>query len=192
LNAEQLQAIGWDGFEGLKGAGNRFHYARRTADNRILWGGYDAVYHWGNGVGPEFERDQAMFAKLSTHFLTMFPQLSGIRFTHAWGGAIDTCSRFIPFWVQRGPVASVAGFTGLGVGSSRFAAGVMLDLLDARRTPSSQLEIVRTKPLPFPPEPLRTGVVALTRWSLARADARGGRRNAWLWLLDRLGLGFDS
>lgn len=192
LSAEQLQAIGWDGFEGLKGAGNRFHYARRTADNRILWGGYDAVYHWGNKVGPELERDHAMFAKLSSHFLTMFPQLAGIRFTHAWGGAIDTCSRFIPFWVHRGPVAAVAGFTGLGVGSSRFAAGVMLDLLDGNNSEATRLEIVRTLPMPFPPEPFRTVVVALTRWSLARADARGGKRNLWLWLLDRLGLGFDS
>ena len=192
LTAEQLQAIGWDGFEGLKGAGNRFHYARRTADNRILWGGYDAVYHWGNKVGPELERDHLMFAKLSSHFFTMFPQLDGVRFTHAWGGAIDTCSRFIPFWVHRGPIAAVAGFTGLGVGSSRFAAGVMLDLLDGVESEATRLEIVRSLPMPFPPEPLRSLVVTLTRWSLAQADARGGKRNAWLWLLDRLGLGFDS
>jgi hypothetical protein len=34
--------------------------------------------------------------------------------------------------------------------------------------------------------------VQLTRWSLARADARGGRRNAWLRAMDAIGLGFDS
>ena len=32
--------------------------------------------------------------------------------------------------------------------------------------------MVRTRPLPFPPEPLRFGVVQLTRWSLDRADRK--------------------
>lgn len=192
LTSGQWREIGWDGFEGIKGAGNQFHYARRTADGRILWGGYDAVYHRGNGVGPRFERDDAMFAKLATHFGAMFPQLADVRLTHAWGGAIDTCSRFIPFWVHKGPLAAVAGFTGLGVGSSRFAAGVMLDLLDGWNSAETGLELVRTLPIPFPPEPARSAVVALTRRSLAHADARGGRRSLWLQLLDRLDLGFDS
>jgi hypothetical protein len=52
--------------------------------------------------------------------------------------------------------------------------------------------MVRTKPLPFPPEPLRSAGINLTRWSLDRADQQQGRRNLWLRSLDRLGLGFDS
>ena len=56
----------------------------------------------------------------------------------------------------------------------------------------TRLAMVRRKPVPFPPEPLRTGVIGLTRWSLARADEHEGRRNIWLRTLDRLGLGFDS
>jgi hypothetical protein len=51
--------------------------------------------------------------------------------------------------------------------------------------------MVRRKPVPFPPEPLRWSVIELTRRGMARADATG-RRGAWLRLLDRLGLGFDS
>ncbi len=34
--------------------------------------------------------------------------------------------------------------------------------------------------------------IQATRWSLARADRRGGRRNLWLRALDTAGLGFDS
>ena len=68
----------------------------------------------------------------------------------------------------------------------------MLDLLSGEPTELTELEMVSTKPLPFPPEPLRSAVVNLTRWSLARADANGGRRNLWLRTLDRAGLGFDS
>jgi hypothetical protein len=52
--------------------------------------------------------------------------------------------------------------------------------------------MVRKKPLPFPPEPFAWTGIALTKWSLARADAQGGRRNLWLRTMDRLGLGFDS
>ena len=68
----------------------------------------------------------------------------------------------------------------------------MLDKLEGSKTERTELEFVRHKPIPFPPEPLRFVGIQLTRWSLQRADANQGRRNAWLRLLDRLGLGFDS
>jgi hypothetical protein len=54
------------------------------------------------------------------------------------------------------------------------------------------LKYVRRKPVPFPPEPLRTAVIRLTQRELARADRNAGRRGLWLRTLDRLGLGFDS
>lgn len=52
--------------------------------------------------------------------------------------------------------------------------------------------MVRSRPLPFPPEPARAAGINLTRWSLDRADRNAGRRNLWLRGLDRTGLGFDS
>ena len=58
-------------------------------------------------------------------------------------------------WRSRGRVAYAAGFTGLGVGATRFAAEVMLDRLSGLTTERTRLEMVRRKPLPFPPEPLR-------------------------------------
>ena len=129
-----------------------------------------------------------------SHLLTTFPQLEGIRVTHQWAGAIDTCTRFCAFWAtsHRGRVAHTAGFTGLGVGATRFAADVLLDLLDGVATERTRLEMVRRKPLPFPPEPLASVGINLTRWSLDRADHRAGHRNLWLRTLDRFGLGFDS
>ena len=194
LTEGQWNDLGWHDREGLSDTGNQFHYYRPTRDGRILWGGYDAVYHSGNGFGPQFENDDDSYQRLATHFLQTFPQLEGIRFTHAWGGAIDTCSRFTAFWGTEaaGKVAYVAGFTGLGVGASRFAAQVLLDLLDGHDTTRTRLEMVRTKPIPFPPEPLRTLGIRWTTTSLQKADAKGGKRNLWLRLLDRLGLGFDS
>jgi len=194
LTATQRESIGWQGREGLSDGNNQFHYFRTTADGRILWGGYDAVYYWNNGFGPQLENRPASFARLAEHFFQAFPQLEGIRFTHAWGGAIDTCSRFSPFWgtAHHGKTAYTMGYTGLGVGATRFGAQVMLDLLDNNKTERTALEMVRTKPLPFPPEPLRSLGVNLSRWSLDQADRHEGRENLWLKAMDRLGLGFDS
>lgn len=106
----------------------------------------------------------------------------------------DTCTRFCAFFgtAYEGRLAYAAGYTGLGVGASRFGARVMLDLLAGAPTELTSLELVRSKPLPFPPEPARSLGINLTRWSLARADAHEGRRNLWLRALDRCGVGFDS
>ncbi|MBB0232661.1 NAD(P)/FAD-dependent oxidoreductase [Streptomyces calidiresistens] len=193
LTPEQREAIGWRGRQGLADANNHFHYFRITADHRILWGGYDVVYHFGGGTDESRWQRPETFERLARHFLTCFPQLEGIRFTHRWGGAIDTCSRFSPFFgtAHRGRVAYAAGFTGLGVGATRFGAEVMLDLLAGARTERTAPRMVREKPLPFPPEPVRWAGIGITQWAMRREDATG-RRNLWLRGLDRAGLGFDS
>ena len=70
-------------------------------------------------------------------------------------------------------------------------AALLGDVMPASK-PGSALDYVRTKPVPFPPEPLRWGVVELTQRAMTYADSHGGARNAWLRTLDRLGVGFDS
>jgi len=194
LTAEQLESIGWKDREGLSDAGNQFHYYRMTKDNEILWGGYDAIYNFRGKVRQEYETDAETYAHLAEAFLETFPQLQGIKFTHGWGGAIDTCSRFSPFWgtAYNGRVAYVLGYTGLGVGSTRFGAQVMLDLLDGVENERTQLRMVQKKPMPFPPEPFRFIFIRLTQWSINQADKNSGKRNLWLRFLDSLGLGFDS
>jgi glycine/D-amino acid oxidase-like deaminating enzyme len=194
LSRAQRESIGWRRRQGVGDCANRFHYYRLTQDWRILYGGFEAVYRFGGPVRPDLDDDGEIFAMLSQHFFTTFPQLEGVRFTHRWGGAIDTCSRFSVFFgsAHRGRVVYAVGYTGLGVVSTRFGARVALDLLDGRETEATRLRYVRSKPVPFPPEPLRCGVVQLTRNRLAAADRNAGRRGLWLRTLDRLGLGFDS
>lgn len=194
LTPAQRDSIGWRRRQGIGDSANRFHYYRLTADARILWGGYDAVYHYASRVDPELDQREESFALLAQHFFTTFPQLEGIRFTHRWGGAIDTCSRFFAFagTAHGGRVAYTVGHTGLGVGASRFGAGLALDLLDGVDSEATRLRSMRSRPLPFPPEPLRWAAIELTRNRLAAADRRAGRRGLWLRALDRAGLGFDS
>ncbi|CAN5811097.1 FAD-dependent oxidoreductase [soil metagenome] len=194
LSAEQRAAIGWSNRQGIGDSANRFHYYRLTDDDRILWGGYDAIYHFGGRVRDAYDHRPATYELLAEQFFDTFPQMEGLRFGHAWGGPIDASTRFCAFFgtAQRGDVAYAAGYTGLGVGATRFGAQVMLDLLAGEPTERTELEMVRSKPIPFPPEPLASVGIQATRWSLARADEHQGRRNLWLRTLDRLGLGFDS
>jgi glycine/D-amino acid oxidase-like deaminating enzyme len=194
LSAAQRAAVGWSGREGVGDASNMFHYYRLTRDDRILWGGYDAVYHFGSRIHPDLEQSGRTHDLLAEQFFETFPQLEGLRFTHRWAGVIDTCTRFAAFYgtAYDGRVAYAQGFTGLGVAATRFAADVMLDLLAGEETERTRLRMVRERPVPFPPEPVRFAGVQLTRWSMGRADANGGRPNLWLRGLDRLGLGFDS
>jgi glycine/D-amino acid oxidase-like deaminating enzyme len=194
LSAQQRADIGWRHRQGVADLGSQFHYYRPTAGGRILWGGYDAVYYNGGRITSARDQRPATFARLASHFFETFPQLAGVRFSHAWGGVIDTCARFCAFFgtAHGGRLAYAAGYTGLGVGASRFGGNVLLDLLGGTETERTALAMVRRTPVPFPPEPARSAVIQLTRASLARADRNGGRRDPWLCLLDRLGLGFDS
>lgn len=193
LSAVQKASVGWAHRQGVGDAANLFHYYRLTRDDRILWGGYDAVYRFGSRIDPRLEQGPT-HATLAAHFFTTFPQLEGLRFSHRWAGVIDTCTRFTAFFgtAYDGRVGYALGYTGLGVAATRFGADVVLDLVDGEDTERTRLRMVRERPMPFPPEPLRYAGVQLTRWSLTRADVRDGRRNLWLRALDRAGLGFDS
>ncbi|MGP3961734.1 NAD(P)/FAD-dependent oxidoreductase [Nonomuraea sp. 3N208] len=193
LTPEQWESIGWQEPYGISDIGHQFHYYRRTADNRILWGGYDAIYHYGRSIRAEHEHRPQTHRLLARHFFETFPQLSYVSFTHRWAGVIDTCSRFCAFYglTHGDRVAHAAGYTGLGVGASRFAADVMLDLLSGADTERTRLRMVRQQPVPFPPEPLAWAGIQLTRRAMAGEDETG-RRTLWLRLLDRLGMGFAS
>ncbi|MEU9338565.1 FAD-dependent oxidoreductase [Streptomyces sp. NPDC048290] len=193
LTDAQLAAVGWTGAHGITDAGNQFHYLRKTDDGRVLWGGYDAIYHYGSRTDDALTQRAATFETLAGQFADAFPALADVSFSHAWGGIIDSTTRFCMFagTAARGRVSYALGFTGLGVGATRYGATVMLDLLAGRRTEATSPAMIRRPPVPFPPEPVRWLGIQATRASLARED-EVGVRNTWLRTLDRLGLGFDS
>jgi len=193
LGRDRLDAIGWANRQGVSDSANRFHYFR-LVDGRLLWGGYDAIYHYGSRVDPTLEDRAPTYELLASQLLTTFPQLEGVRCTHRWAGVIDTSTRFAVSFgtLHDGRVSFAVGYTGLGVVASRFGAHVALALLDQPGSELTRLRFVRDRPFPFPPEPFRWLGITLTRRALARADRRDGRRGTWLGLLDRFGIGFDS
>ena len=190
----QRESIGWERRQGLSDANNQFHYFRLTADDRILWGGYDAIHHFGSRVGPELDQRPATFEKLEAQFFRAFPQLEGLRFPYRWGGAIDTTSRFTVTFGQTmgGRVTYALGYTGLGVGASRWAGRRRARLHPAaRRGPPPAAH----RHEPADPVPARAAPLARRRDGPPRArpaDRNEGRRGLILQTLDALGIGFDS
>lgn len=67
LSDAQLASIGWQNRQGIGDVANQFHYYRLTADNRILWGGYDEVYYWRNGLRDELDQRPQTFRTLAEH-----------------------------------------------------------------------------------------------------------------------------
>ena len=195
LSAAQLAAWAGGTGQGIGDAANQFHYYRLTADNRILWGGYDADLPL-RPAGPAPPTTSARRPPtLAAHFFATFPQLEGVRFTHRWGGAIDTCTRFCAFFgtAHGGDVAYALGYTGLGVGATRFGAEVMLDLLAGEPTERDRAEAgeQHARRRSRPSRCAYAGI-QLTRCVPGPRRPAAGRRNLWLRALDRLGLGFDS
>jgi len=197
LTDAQLDKIGW-GKPGARHAlgdeVNMFHYFRLTRDNRITWGGGGAVrYYFNRGIDSRLMDAQARYEQLATEFFEFFPQLEGeVKFTHRWGGIIATSTRFcvVPGVKYNGRLAWAVGYTGHGVSASRFGARIGIELLGYEPSAILNLELVTSRALPWPPEPIRWLAVRFTARELGRADRNGGKRGLWLRLLDALGLGF--
>jgi glycine/D-amino acid oxidase-like deaminating enzyme len=194
LTKAQLRDIGWTGRHGITDSSREFHYYRKTKDDRILFGGFDAVYHRGRKIRPEQDQRPETFRRLADHFFSTFPQLAGIRFTHTWGGVIDMSTQLVAFHgtAKRGRVAYSAGYTGLGVAATRFGAEVMLDLLEGRETDRTRLKMSRRLPIPIPPEPFAYPLIQLMRRAVQKSDRNGGRDGFLLKLAGLFGVGFDS
>jgi glycine/D-amino acid oxidase-like deaminating enzyme len=195
LTDEQLDRIGWGktSRHALADDVNMFHYFRLTKDNRITWGGGGAVrYYFNNGIDNKFMDAPARYEQLAREFFEMFPQLDDVKFSNKWGGIIATSTRFcmVPGVAYDGRLAWSVGYTGHGVGASRFGARIGIELLGYAPSDVIKMQFVTRNSLPWAPEPFRWLGVKLTQMALINADRNGGKRGLWLRLLDRLGLGF--
>lgn len=195
LNQEQLDAIGWHKTRHAIGNNaNMFHYYRVTQDNRITWGGGGAVRYYFN-KGTDFKKYADIperFEQLSKEFFDTFPQLAGLKFSHRWSGIIATSTRFcmVPGATYNNRLAWAVGYTGLGVGATRFGARIGIELLGYQPSEILDMQFVKKTPMPWAPEPFRWVGVHFTHKALEKADANGGKRGLWLKLLDKLNIGF--
>ncbi|HIL96213.1 MAG TPA: FAD-binding oxidoreductase, partial [Pseudomonadales bacterium] len=197
LTDQQLDKINWgkpESRHALSDVNNMFHYFRLTKENRITWGGGGAVrYYFNRGIKTELMDAPARYEQLATEFFEMFPQLQGeMKFSNKWGGIIATSTRFcmVPGVIYNGRLAWSVGYTGHGVGASRFGARIGIELLGYQPTDIIKMKFVTKRALPWAPEPFCWPGVRLTQLALIQADKNGGKRGLWLKFLDLLGLGF--
>ncbi len=192
LSASEREAIGWKREQGVVDARTFFNYYRLTADGRILWGTSEAAYYPGNRVDASCDHSPSHYASLRESFRRHFPPLASLEFPFAWGGPIASTTRLTPFFgTLDGRIAYGLGYTGHGIGSTRVAGKILAHLALERRSPLLELSMVRRKPIPFPPEPLRRLAVAAVTRALRRVDA-GGAAGPILRILEALGIGFSS
>ncbi|HEY7114139.1 MAG TPA: FAD-dependent oxidoreductase [Thermoanaerobaculia bacterium] len=192
LTAGQRAAVGWERRQAVTDARAFFNYYRLTADGRVLFGTSEAVYYSGNRVDASCDHSPAHYRALEESFRRHFPALSGLRFPYAWGGPICSTTRLTPFFGSAGGRLFYGlGYTGHGIGSTRLAGKILAHRALGRPSPLDELSMVRKKPFPYPPEPLRTLAVNAVTRRLRDVDA--GKRPAWLLrALERAGLGFSS
>jgi glycine/D-amino acid oxidase-like deaminating enzyme len=193
LSASQRDAIGWRRRQAVTDARTFFNYYRLTADGRVLWGTSEAVYYAGNRVDEGCDHSPAHYDALRASFRRHFPQLPELRFPFAWGGPICSTTRLTPFFgvAEGGRLFYGLGYTGHGIGSTRVAGKILAHLALGSQSPLLSLSMVRRKPLPFPPEPLRSLAVRAVTRRLQRVD-RGERPGLLLRALEALGIGFSS
>jgi glycine/D-amino acid oxidase-like deaminating enzyme len=193
LSSTQRESIGWKEPYGVSDIDRMFHYYRMTHDDRITWGGGGSVcYYYGSRTDPGVADPRDRFERLSQSFFHTFPQLEGIKFTHRWGGIVASSTRFcvVPGVAYDGRVSWAVGYTGLGVGASRFGARIGLELLGYQPSDILDMQFVRKKAMNWPPEPLRWFGVTMTRHGMMKADRNDGKLGLWMKLMDRFNLGF--
>lgn len=193
LTPAQWEAIGWKGRQGITDGRTFFNYYRPTADGRILWGTSEAAYYRGNRVDEGCDHSQRHYDSLKESWRRTFPQLAGLEWPYAWGGAICSTTRLTPFFGQAlgGRAWYGLGFTGHGLGSTRVAGRILAHLALGRASELLDLALVRRKPFPYPPEPLRGWAVDAVTRDLRKVD-EGRDPSLMLRALERLGIGFSS
>jgi glycine/D-amino acid oxidase-like deaminating enzyme len=179
LSEAQRASIGWAGREGIEDGRSFMHFYRLTPDNRILAGGGPGLVPYGGNM--DHDAYPKAWAHLERFITATFPQLSGIRITHRWGGAFSVTSDSTPQigTLHGGAAVYSIGCTGHGVAMTHMNGRIIRDLVLGRRTELTDLWFVNRRSFPIPPEPIRSLAVravmagmSLDDWWCERGAAR--------------------
>lgn len=132
-------------------------YGQRTADDRLVFGGRGAPYHFGSAVRPSFDREPRVFAALQRELVDLFPAVAPYAVTHRWGGPLGIARDWhasVAYDPATG-VASAGGYVGDGVGASNLAGRTLADLIAGRASALTRLPWVQHRSPRWEPEPLR-------------------------------------
>ncbi len=155
-------------------------YGQRTDDDRLVFGGRGAPYHFASRTKPEYDREPRVFNGLRRTLVDLFPSVADARITHTWGGALgiarDWCASVGLH--QATGLAWAGGYVGDGVGTTNLAGRTLRDLILRRDSELTRLPWVDHRSKKWEPEPLRwLGINAgLRAMTFADAEERLTRR----------------
>lgn len=138
-------------------------YGQRSADDRLVFGGRGAPYHYGSRIRADYDRAPRVFAALRRSMTGLFPTTAHYRITHAWGGPLGVPRDWMPSvgWDHPRGLAWAGGYVGDGVATSNLAGRTLADLVTGRDTSRTHLPWVDHRSPRWEPEPLRAlGVTA--------------------------------
>jgi gamma-glutamylputrescine oxidase len=116
------------------------NYWRKSADNRLIFGG-------GEKYTPDWPSDVKNFVR--ANMIKIYPKLSGVEITHAWGGALGITPTRLPFMRQYGPgIVSASGYSGQGVVLAPYFGRILAQVVQGQM---SQYDLVSRLPIPHFP-----------------------------------------
>jgi glycine/D-amino acid oxidase-like deaminating enzyme len=172
---ELLAEIGWTSQVGIADGREWLYYLRPTDDGRIVIGGGAGSAVYGGRGDSRAANGRMHFAEAPARgLLWMFPQLEGIRFTHAWGGPIDQTPTFVPFYrtLAPGNIHAGLGYSGHGVIQTFVGGHILASTVLDETDEWSTLTVNRPESAFAPPEPLRYPLVRAAAFALERGDVR--------------------
>ena len=116
------------------------NYFRFSPDNRLLFGGTESY-------GYRFPADIA--GKVRKPLEQIFPHLSGIEITHAWGGTLGISMNRMPHFARlSGNVLSASGYSGHGVAMGTFGGKLLAEAISGQ---AERFDLMAQVPTPaFP------------------------------------------
>ncbi|NKB38401.1 MAG: hypothetical protein GKR93_14760 [Gammaproteobacteria bacterium] len=158
LSQQQLDTIGFNKRCTFANYDRVTTYGQITADRRIAFG-CRGSYGFGSNIRQKFDKNDSDFRLVEETLLRFFPDLRGINFTHAWGGAMGVARSLHPaiHFDTKSRFGWAGGFFGSGVAATHLAGQTLADLVcgeDSERltTPWVNPSYVNRK---WEPEPLR-------------------------------------
>ena len=108
------------GFEAVDDSRFMVRYFRKTADNRLLFGGREA---YGKATPADIER------QIRRQIAEVYPHLADVRLTHTWGGSVGITPPRVPFVRELEPgLWTAGGYSGHGVMMSNHAGRLVAEM----------------------------------------------------------------
>jgi glycine/D-amino acid oxidase-like deaminating enzyme len=170
-----LREIGWTSHVGLADGRDLLYYLRRTDDDRIaIGGGALGIAYGGRAASRAVTHDRHAARVAADGVRCLFPQLEGVRFTHAWGGPIDQTASMLPFYrtLPPGNVHAGLGFSGHGLSQTSVGGAILASMVLGVDDEHTSLPVARPELGLVPPEPFRWPAARLAAIALESGDRR--------------------